>query len=134
MQNSQGTNARHEGTANRRDPNSLQCFRWQGLGHMAWECPTPATALNHSRGDQVNVAKPPASTSPKDGTAESCPSPFPQSRPHSLPGGCSNEAPVIMDRQGMTTLIDSGAQVSSIVLRFVRTLPCRSDPWVGCWN
>ena len=26
-QNSQGPNARHEGTTNRRDPNSLQCFR-----------------------------------------------------------------------------------------------------------
>ena len=51
-QSSQGINARHEGTTNRRDPNSLQCFRCQGWSHMARECPTPATALNQSGGNK----------------------------------------------------------------------------------
>ena len=50
-QTSQVINARLEGTTNRRDPNSLQCFICQGWGHMAREYPTPATALNQSRGD-----------------------------------------------------------------------------------
>ena len=36
-QSSHGTNARHDGTTNRRDPNSLQCFKCQGWSHMAWE-------------------------------------------------------------------------------------------------
>ena len=50
-QSSQGTNARHEGTTNRSDQNSLQCFKCQGWGHMTRECPTPAMALNQSRGN-----------------------------------------------------------------------------------
>ena len=50
-QNSQETNARHEGTANRRDLNSLQSFRCQGWGHMAQECSPPATALHQSWGN-----------------------------------------------------------------------------------
>ena len=110
-QNSQGTNTRCEGTANRRDPNSLQCFRCQGWGNMAQECPTPATALNQSVGNWGNVAQPPTGascnsqqwapafppwpltktnkykSSPKDGMAGSYPSPFPQPWPHCLLGG-----------------------------------------------
>ena len=39
-QKSQGTNARCEGATNWRDPNSPQCFRCQGLGHMAREFPS----------------------------------------------------------------------------------------------
>ena len=49
-QNSQGAKDRQEDTANRRDPSSLQCFRCQGWGHMAWECPTPTKTLNPSGG------------------------------------------------------------------------------------
>ena len=104
-QSRQGTNARNEGTTSRRDPNSLQCFRCQGWGHMAWEFPTPATALNQSRGTEGMWPNPPATattassrpptsppqpwtkteqyeSSPKDGTTGSCPSPFTHSRPH----------------------------------------------------
>ena len=40
-QSSQGVKDRQEGTANRMDPTSLQCFRCQGWGNMAQECPTP---------------------------------------------------------------------------------------------
>ena len=43
-QNSQGTNTRHEGTATKRDPNSLQCFRCHGWGHVGWECAKPVQA------------------------------------------------------------------------------------------
>ena len=39
-QSNQGTGTRREGTANRQDPNSLQCFRYQGWGHMVRECLT----------------------------------------------------------------------------------------------
>ena len=34
------------GTSGRKEPSSLQCFRCQGCGHMAWECATPAKYLN----------------------------------------------------------------------------------------
>ena len=50
-QSSQGTSARHEGTTKWKGPNSPQYFRCQDWGHMAWECPTPATALNQSGGE-----------------------------------------------------------------------------------
>ena len=42
-QNAQGSK---EGTTNRQDPSFLQCFRFQGWGHMAQECTTPAKTLN----------------------------------------------------------------------------------------
>ena len=44
-QNSQGSK---EGTSNRKEPSSLQCFRCQGLGHMAWKCATLDKSLNPS--------------------------------------------------------------------------------------
>ena len=39
-QGGQWPSAREEGLANHWDPNSLQCFRCLGWGHMARECPT----------------------------------------------------------------------------------------------
>ena len=50
-QSTQGSKDKQEGTANRRDSSSLQCFRCQGQGHMAWECTTPAKILNQSEGE-----------------------------------------------------------------------------------
>ena len=46
--------------------------------------------------------------------------PVPYLNPDLIPClvGCSNKAPVIVDRQEMTALIDSGAQVSSISSQF----------------
>ena len=58
--NTQGSK---EGTSNRKDPSSLQCFRCQSWGHMAQECTTPAKTLNQSRGNWQNTAQPPANTS-----------------------------------------------------------------------
>ena len=46
-----------------KEPSSLQCFRYQGWGHMAWECATPAKTLNQSGGNQGNVPQPPTGTS-----------------------------------------------------------------------
>ena len=34
------------------ETHSLQCYRCQEWGHMAWECPTLASALNHPSGMQ----------------------------------------------------------------------------------
>ena len=122
-QSSQGTNARHEGTTNRRDPNSLQCFRCQGWGHMARECLTPATALNQSRGIRGNVAHPhwqqpqqptvgsqhslsnprPKLTcmraAQRMGQQEASPVHFLNPDPIACLVGHSNEVPVIMDGQ-----------------------------------
>ena len=36
---------------NMKDPNALQCFRYQGWGHMARECATPAKPLNKDEGN-----------------------------------------------------------------------------------
>ena len=73
-QSNQWTSTRREGTANRWDPNSFQCFRCQGWDHMARECPTPALALNKLGGNCGNVVYPlPAKVTP----ANSRPHPFP---------------------------------------------------------
>ena len=42
--------------------------------------------------------------------------------------GCSNQTPVIMDRQETTTLIDLGAQVSSISATFCEDLALQIKP------
>ena len=42
--------------------------------------------------------------------------------------GCSNEVPVIVDGQEMMTLIDSGAQVSSISSQLYRDLTLQIQP------
>ena len=42
--------------------------------------------------------------------------------------GCSNEAPIIIDRQEVTALIDSGAQVSSISAQFCEELTLQIQP------
>ena len=42
--------------------------------------------------------------------------------------GCSNEAPVVVDRQKVTALIDSGAQVSSINAQFCEDLTLQIQP------
>ena len=58
--NTQGSK---EGTSNRKDPSSLQCFRCQDWGHIAQECATPAKTLNQSGGNWGNVAQPSTGTS-----------------------------------------------------------------------
>ena len=111
-QSSHRTNARHEGTTNMSNPNSFQCFRCQGWGHMAlgmshsshsfkpvWGTegmqpnPPPATAATANSRPPAFPPQPQTKSdqyesSPKDGTAGSCPTPFTQSRPHhSFSGG-----------------------------------------------
>ena len=123
---------------------------------MAWECPTPATALNQSGGTegmwpnhcqcqpQQPTAGPqhflpdprPKLTSMKVaqrmGWPEAAPVPFCNPDPIACLVGCSNEAPVIMDRQRMTVVIDSGDQVSSISSQFCKDLALQIQPlgWV----
>ena len=42
----QGSKDSQGSVSNKRDPSSLQCFRCQGWGHMAWECATPVKSLS----------------------------------------------------------------------------------------
>ena len=46
-------------TSNMKDASSLQCFRCQGWGHVAWWCATPAKSLNQFKGNWGNAAQPP---------------------------------------------------------------------------
>ena len=64
-QNNQGAKDRQEGTANRRDPSSFQCFRCQGCCHMAQECPTPAKALNQYGGELRECGHSPCQQQPQ---------------------------------------------------------------------
>ena len=60
-----GPSTRREGTANRWNPNSLQCFRCQGCSNMAREMSYPSDSLKPAWGDQGNVANPlPAKVAP----------------------------------------------------------------------
>ena len=100
-QNSHWAKDIQEGITNRRGLSSLQCFRCQGWGHMAWACPTPAKTINQSMREPRECSptplapaatansRPPSfppwpqtktdnnESSPKDGTAGGCPSPSP---------------------------------------------------------
>ena len=125
---SQGPNTQgsKEGTSNRKDPSSLQCFRCQGWGHMAWECTIPAKTLNplgeprecgttpHWHQPQQPAVDPqhslpdpePKLTTIKaaqmKGQPEVTSVPFLNPDPIAYLVGCSNEAPVIVDGQEMT--------------------------------
>ena len=58
----------------------------------------------------------------RTGPQEAVSVPFLKSEPITYLVGCSNEAPVIVDGQRETTLIDSGAQVLSISFQFCEDL------------
>ena len=60
--NTQTSNCTPGSAHNTRDPNSLQCFRCQGWGHLAREYTTPAKTINKDWGTQRNAVKPPASS------------------------------------------------------------------------
>ena len=151
--NVQGSKDSQGITSNRKDTSSLQCSRWQGWGHMALECATPAKILNQSSENWGNVAQPPPAPA---ATAISRPPAFPlwpqtknwpyskwhkrkddQRSPLSLFSiltlslilvGCSNEAPVIVDGQEMTALIDLGTQVSGASSQFCKELALQTQP------
>ena len=55
----QTPNGTQNGAQNTRDPNSLQCFRCQGSGHMARECATLAKMLNKNGGPKGMWSNPP---------------------------------------------------------------------------
>ena len=135
-QSNQGTGPRREGTANAWDPNSLQSFRCQGWGHMARECPTPASAIKQPGGTEgmwlipcqwklPQSAVGPVHSHPNPrqwpaslraarwtGPRETAPAiPFLNPDPVASLVGWSNEDPAIVDGQKVTALIDSGAQV-----------------------
>ena len=62
------------------------------------------------------------------GWPEVAPVPFLNPDPIAHLVGCSNEAPLIVDGQRMTTLIDSDAQVSSISSQFCEDLALQIQP------
>ena len=60
--------------------------------------------------------------------AASCPNTFLNPDPIARLIGCSNEAPVVIDGQEVTALIDSGAWVSSINAQFCKELTLQIQP------
>ena len=64
----------------------------------------------------------------RKGWQQVAPIPFPNPDPIAHLIGCSNEAPVIVDGQKVTFLIDLGAQVSSISAQFCKELTLQIQP------
>ena len=107
-QNNQGTGIRREGTANRWDPNSFQCFRCH---------PNP-----RERPASMKAAR-------QAGPGETAPAiPFLNPDPVAHLVGWPNEAVVTVDAQKITALIDLGAQVSSISSGFCYLLTLEVHP------
>ena len=68
------------------------------------------------------------------GWQEVTPAPFLNADPIAHLVWHSNKAPVVVDGQEVTALIDLGAQVLSVSAQFCKDLACKSSPWVSCWN
>ena len=156
--NAQESKDTQEGTSNRKDTSSLQCFRCQGWGHMAQECATPVKTLNQPGGNQGNMAHPPPAptttansrlpaftpwpkpkptilkVAQKKGQPEVAPVPFLNPDPDVHLVGCFNKAPVIVDGQEMTALIHSGTQIFSVSSQFVKIWHYKSNHWVSYWS
>ena len=131
---------------NMKDPNALQCFRCQGWGNIARECATPAKLLNKNGGAKGMQSNPlPATVNkhslpdpePKptllkaarrNGQKQLTPVPFLDPDPIGHLVGHSNEAPVIIDGQEVTALIDLGVPVSSISAQFCKELTLQIQP------
>ena len=128
-QNSQGAKDSQEGTANRRDPSSLQYFRCQGWA--IWLGNAPPQPKQPTVGPWYSLPDPkPISTTMNATQRMVWPEvvPFLNPDPIACLVGCSNEAPVIVDEQRMTSLIDMGAQVSSISSQFCKDLVLQIQP------
>ena len=115
---------------------------------MARECATPAKPLNKDRGSQgmqsnphnpqsINLQHSLPDPNPKPthmkaarrkGWQQVTPIPFLNSDPIAHLVRHSNEAPVIIDGQEVTALIDLGAQVSSISAQFCKELTLQIQP------
>ena len=134
---------------NAKDSSTLQCFRCQGWGHMARECATPAKPLNKDGGglrECIQTPCQPQSISsqhslpdPKPklthmkaarrkGQQQVTPIPFLNPDPIAHLVGHSNEAPVIIDGQEVTALINLGAEVLSISVQFCEELTLQIKP------
>ena len=115
---------------------------------MARECATLAKPLNKDGGTEGMWSNSPTTQSinsqhslpdpnPKPthmkeakrkGWQQVAPIPFLNPDPIAHLIGCSNEAPVIIDGQEVTALIDSGAQVLSISAQFCEELTLQIQP------
>ena len=133
---------------NTKDPNALQCFRCQGWGHMARECATLAKPLNKDGGTKgmwsnpqqlqsINLQHSFPDPNPKPthmkaakrkGQQQVAPIPFLNPDPIAHLVGCSNEAPMIIDGQEVTALINVGAQMSILSAQFCKELTLQMQP------
>ena len=117
---------------------------------MARECTTPAKMLNKDGGSLRECGQTPLPQQSKLNPHHSLPDPKPKLTlmkaakkrgqqevtpvlflnpdPIAHLVGHSNEAPVVVDGQETTALIDSGAQVSSISVQFCKNLTLQIQP------
>ena len=114
---------------NVKDSSVLQCFRCQGWGYMARECTTLAKPLNKDGGEPRECSQTPCNpqsinsqhslpdpdpklthmkAARRKGWQQVTPIPFLNPDPIAHLVGHSSEAPVIIDRQEVTALIDFG--------------------------
>ena len=90
--------------------------------NLQYSLPDPNPKLTHMKGAK------------RKGWQQVAPIPFLNLNPIAHLIGHSNEAPVIIDRQEVAALIDSGTQVLSISAQFCEELTLQISPWVSCWG
>ena len=133
-------NGVQDGTQSNRDPNSLECFRCQGLGHMARGVHYSGQSVKQGWGDQRECSQTPLPTTNSKLETFLCdPKPKPTQVKAVNKKGWKGIAPIpflnpdpVVHASGhgceVTALVDLGAQVSNISAQLCEDLGLEIQP------